>query len=122
MLIARTPRLTRTRIGKNAVLREVSWDDFHKCLEERMKNPPALALKSDAEDRRTLEELAGLFWLTGSVLERGMDGHWNERRRNADLLLNLRQEMIDAANNLIQEETWIETRFQVCGTGRHTAK
>lgn len=98
-----------------------SWDDFHKFVKEMTSNPK-LALRSDGADRRILERLALLFWIHGEVLELGMGEHWDERRNNVDVLLSARQEVIDAAKNLIQEEAWIKTRFQVCGTGRHTGE
>jgi hypothetical protein len=115
-------RLTRTRIVKNAVLGKVNWDEFHQRLEERAKTNPTLALGSEGAIRRNLERLSLLFWIHGTVLEQGMEEHWEERRRNADLLLSALPGMNNTAQNLIREEAWIETRFQVCGTGRHTAK
>jgi hypothetical protein len=112
----------KMRVIQNSARGNVSWDDFHKLVEEMTTTNPRLALKSAGFDRRILEGLALLFWIHGEVLERGMDEHWKERRRNADVLSSARQKVIDAAKNLMQEEAWIKTRFQVCGTGRHTGK
>jgi len=109
------------RVTKNPARDSANWDDFRELVEE-MTTDPRFALRSDGADRRILERLALLFWIHGEVLEHGMDEHWEERRRNVDVLSSARQKVIDAAKNLIQEETWIKTRFQVCGTGRHTGK
>lgn len=105
---------------QNSARCNVRWDDFHKLVEAMTPTNPRLAL--DRAERGILEGLSLLFWIHGEVLERGMGEHWEERRRNADVVSSARQKVIDGAKNLIQEEAWIETRFQVCGTGRHTGK
>lgn len=106
---------------KNWRLGKLNWGEFHRCLEERTK-VKSLALKSNGEVRPVLEKLGALFWIYGHMLERDMEDHFNARRRNAGVLLTEGQKVIDAADNLIQEEAWIETRFQICGTGRLSAK
>jgi hypothetical protein len=110
----------KMRVIQNSARGNVRLDDFHKLVEQMTTTNPMLAL--DGAERRILERLALLFWIHGEVLERGMDEHWEERRRNIGVLSSARQKVIDAAKNLIQEEAWIKTRFQVCGTGRHTGK
>jgi hypothetical protein len=116
MRMASASRVRRAQSGNNS---DINWDVFDRHLEERRKNHPAL--KSEGEVGRNLARLALLFWRYGGVLEREMDEHWEERRRNAGVLRGI-QKAVNAARNLIREEAWIETRFQVCGTGRHTTK
>jgi len=82
---------------------------------------PALALRSDRDVRSVLELLSLHFWSIKEREARARTGeHWIERQRAAEELFNLSQKAIDAARNLIYEEAWIESRAEICGTGRHT--
>jgi hypothetical protein len=97
------------------------WGHFHEQVLAITRHR-GLALKSDGSARRILENLAFLFWTHAEVLENDMLKHWEERRRNAEVLLGAGPVIIRAAKDLIEHEAWIQTRFEVCGTGRLTAK
>jgi hypothetical protein len=112
----------KRQVIKHSALDKVNWADFHEHVKDLTSTHPSQALKSAGSDRRILERLGLLFWIHGEMLERGMYKHWKERRGNAEVLLNAHEKVIEAADKLIFEEAWIQTRFEVCGTGRHAAK
>jgi len=115
-----THRKKRNRPPKGS-LPVVDWDRFLSYVKE-LARYRKVDFVSEESETRILAGLALLFWLRKELLERAMYDHWEERRRNAELLLNLRQKVIDAVNNLKGEEAWIQTRFEVYGTGRLTAQ
>src|SRR5438128_2456611 len=111
---------SRNQNTKKSTQRNIDYAAFCTHLEQLTAAHPALTLRSDQHARSILELLSLHFW---SIHDREKQAqvteHWKERETEAKKLLNVSQKVIDAAQNLLREEAWIESRVEACGTGRH---
>src|SRR5437868_1557692 len=101
---AGSSKLTRTKIlkehEKHFGLIEVNLEKFRLCLSDRIKISGSV-LNVDEDGRRTLEQLAGWFWLYGRNFDHGLEAVWDELRDNATWLSSVSDDVIAAIGKIV---------------------
>jgi hypothetical protein len=112
------PPTPRKQTRKNSTVRTQNFKEFR--LKVVRPDHTECVFPADGLVGFALERLSLGFATFRTLDSRArVTEHWNERRRKAEWLADNLPKVVASAKTLIREEAYIESRFEICGTGRH---